>query len=43
LAWSQGKRLRGHVIRDAKRHKIDILTVSPRNQMMLGGEGLIVK
>ncbi len=31
------------LIRDAKRHKIDILTVAPRNQAMMGGEGLIVK
>jgi hypothetical protein len=31
------------LIRDAKRHKIDILTVAPRNQTMMGGEGLIVK
>ena len=30
------------LIRDAKRHKIDILTVAPRSQVMLGGEGLIV-
>lgn len=30
------------LIRDAKRHKIDILTVSPRSQTINGGEGLIV-
>jgi hypothetical protein len=30
------------LIRDAKRHKIDILTVAPRSQSMLGGEGLVV-
>jgi hypothetical protein len=31
------------LIRDAKRHRIDILTVSPRHQIVLGGEGLVVK
>jgi hypothetical protein len=31
------------LMRDAKRHKIDILTVAPRSQSMAGGEGLIVK
>ena len=30
------------LIRDAKRHKIDVLTVAPRHQSMLGGEGVIV-
>jgi hypothetical protein len=30
------------LIRDAKRHRIDVLAVSPRNQTMLGGEGVIV-
>lgn len=30
------------LIRDAKRHKIDILTVAPRHQVAMGGEGLIV-
>lgn len=30
------------VIRDAKRHRIDILAVSPRNQTMLGGEGVVI-
>jgi len=30
------------LIRDAKRHKIDFLTVAPRSQSMMGGEGLIV-
>ncbi len=30
------------LLRDAKRHKIDILAVTPRHQAMLGGEGLIV-
>jgi hypothetical protein len=30
-------------IRDAKRHRIDILTVSPSHQVILGGKGLIVK
>jgi hypothetical protein len=29
-------------VRDAKRHKIDILTIAPRHQSMQGGEGLIV-
>ena len=31
------------LIRDAKRHRIDVLTVSPRHQIVLGGEGLVVK
>lgn len=30
------------LFRDAKRHKIDILTVAPRSQSMMGGEGMIV-
>jgi len=30
------------LIRDAKRHRIDILTVAPRSQAMLAGEGVIV-
>src|SRR5215472_147227 len=30
------------LIRDAKRHRIDVLTVSPRHQTMLAGEGVIV-
>ena len=30
------------LIRDAKRHRIDIITVSPRHQSMLGGEGVVV-
>jgi hypothetical protein len=30
------------LIRDAKRHRIDILTVTPRHQSFGGGEGLIV-
>lgn len=30
------------LIRDAKRHRIDILAVSPRHQVVLGGEGVIV-
>jgi hypothetical protein len=30
------------LIRDAKRHKIDVLTVAPRSQSMMAGEGLIV-
>jgi hypothetical protein len=30
------------LIRDAKRHKIDILTLSPRSQAVNGGEGMIV-
>ena len=30
------------LIRDAKRHRIDILTVTPRHQSMTGGEGVIV-
>jgi hypothetical protein len=31
------------LIRDAKRHRIDILTVSPRHHIIMGGEGLVVK
>ena len=31
------------LIRDAKRHRIDILTVTLRHQIILGGEGLVVK
>jgi hypothetical protein len=30
------------VIRDAKRDRIDILTVSPRHRSMLGGEGVVI-
>jgi hypothetical protein len=30
------------LLRDAKRHRIDILTVAPRSQSMMGGEGLVV-
>ena len=30
------------LMRDAKRHRIDILTVSPRSQVILGGDGVIV-
>lgn len=30
------------LIRDAKRHQIDILTVAPRSEAMLGGQGVIV-
>ena len=30
------------LVRDAKRHRIDILTVAPRSQSMMGGEGLVV-
>ena len=30
------------LFRDAKGHKIDVLTVAPRSQSMMGGEGLIV-
>jgi hypothetical protein len=30
------------LIRDAKRHRIDILTVTPRHQSFTGGEGVIV-
>lgn len=30
------------LIRDAKRHRIDLLTVTPRHQSMTGGEGVIV-
>jgi len=30
------------LIRDAKRHKIDLLSVTPRSRSMQGGEGLIV-
>jgi hypothetical protein len=30
------------LIRDAKRHRIDVLTVAPRSQAMMGGEGLVV-
>jgi hypothetical protein len=31
------------LMRDAKRHKIDILCVAPRSLIVMGGEGLIVK
>jgi len=31
------------LIRDAKRHKIDILCVAPRSLIVMGGDGLIVK
>ena len=30
------------LIRDAKRHRIDVLTVTPRHQSFAGGEGVIV-
>lgn len=30
------------LIRDAKRHRIDVLTVMPRHQSFAGGEGVIV-
>ncbi len=30
------------LIRDAKRHRIDVLTVTPRHQSLAGGEGVIV-
>jgi hypothetical protein len=30
------------LIRDAKRHRIDILTVTPRHQSFTGGEGVVV-
>src|SRR5579863_7510662 len=30
------------LIRDAKRHRIDILTVTPRHQSFAGGEGVVV-
>jgi hypothetical protein len=30
------------LIRDAKRHRIDVLAVSPRHRVILGGEGVIV-
>ena len=30
------------LLRDAKRHKIDILTVAPRHQALMGGEGVVV-
>jgi hypothetical protein len=30
------------LLRDAKRHKIDVLAVAPRHHTMLGGEGMIV-
>ena len=30
------------LIRDAKRHRIDVLTVSPRHQTMLAGEGVVI-
>ncbi|HXP85659.1 MAG TPA: hypothetical protein VN841_13115 [Bryobacteraceae bacterium] len=30
------------LIRDAKRHRIDILTVTPRHQSFSGGEGVVV-
>ena len=30
------------IIRDAKRHRIDVLIVTPRHQSLAGGEGVIV-
>ena len=30
------------LLRDAKRHKIDILAVAPRHQSVLGGDGMVV-
>jgi hypothetical protein len=30
------------LIRDAKRHRIEFLAVTPRHQSMMGGEGMIV-
>jgi hypothetical protein len=30
------------LIRDAKRHRIDVLTVTPRHQSFAGGEGVVV-
>lgn len=30
------------LFRDAKRHKIDVLTVTPRHQSMLGGDGVVI-
>jgi hypothetical protein len=30
------------LIRDAKRHRIDVLTVSPRHQSLGGGEGVLI-
>jgi hypothetical protein len=30
------------LIRDAKRHRIEFLAVTPRHQTMLGGEGMVV-
>jgi hypothetical protein len=30
------------LIRDAKRHRVDALAVSPRHQTMIGGEGVVV-
>ena len=30
------------IIRDAKRHRIDILTVTPHHQAMLSGEGVVI-
>lgn len=30
------------LIRDAKRHRIDVLTVTPRHQAFAGGEGVVV-
>ena len=30
------------LIRDAKRHRIDVLTVTPRHQSFTGGEGVVV-
>jgi hypothetical protein len=30
------------LIRDAKRHWIEFLAVTPRHQSMMGGEGMIV-
>jgi hypothetical protein len=38
-----GVTIKGSVLlRDAKRHRIDVLSVSPRHQSMIGGEGLLV-
>jgi hypothetical protein len=31
------------LIRDAKRHRIDVLTVTPRHQSFAGGEGVVVQ
>ena len=31
------------LFRDAKRHKIDVLTATPRHVSMMGGEGMVIE